>query len=200
MRSLQLALTLVALSVAVAAQQPAQIPAKAAKPAPAPVSSPDPQKLHESAMKFMEVSEARQRLSQSLDKLLEDGRQAMMQKNPGLDPQFGEEWLKRMHRNVNLDDFVSATARVYERYFTAEELNELTRGQLAFKMSQVYSLSPKLADKMKSSSSLIQRDINTETSVLGGRLGAEVGKGIEKEHPEWIKPAPSPAPAHLAQK
>ena len=195
MRALSYVLLFLALSTVATAQQPAAARKKAAHSTPAPA---DRQKLHESALKFMDASDVRQRLSQGLDKLLEDGKQSMMQKNPGLDPQFGEEWLKRMRQRVNLDDFVNATAGVYEKYFTAAELDELTRGQLAMRKSQIYSRPPALADKMKTDSPFIQRDINTETSVFGARLGASVGKEIEKEHPEWIKPAPAPAP--LAQK
>src|SRR5215472_12442869 len=149
MRSLKVVVTIVALSIAAAAQQPAPARARAAKPAPAPLNAADRQKLHESAMKFMEATDARQRLSQSMDKLLQDGRQSMMQKNPGLDPQFGVEWMKRMHQRVNLDEFVDATARVYEKYFTVAELQELTWGHLGFKNSQMRSLSPTLAEKLK---------------------------------------------------
>ena len=150
------------------------------------LSDADRQKLHESAMNFMQAADARQRLEKSLDKLLEDGKEAMMQKNPGLAPEFGDEWLKRMHQRVILDQFVITTAQVYEKYFNIVELDELTWEQLAFKEGAVYPLPPQLADKLKSNSTRIQQDINQATSLIGGRVGAEVGKEIEKEHPEWI--------------
>src|SRR4051812_30809351 len=102
MRSMKLPLMIVLLTAAASAQQAAQ--AKAA--APARTNQADRQKLRDSAMKFVEASDARQRLEQNLDKLLEDGRQSMMQKNPGLDPQFGEEWIKRMRQQVKLEQFV----------------------------------------------------------------------------------------------
>jgi len=195
MRSLKLALMIVSLSVAALGQQPARTGAKAAKvPPAAPADSADRQKLHESSMNFMQASEARQRLEKSLDKLLEDGRQSMMQKNPGLAPEFGDEWLKRMRQRVSLDQFVITTAQVYEKYFTSVELDQLTWEQLAFKKGAIYPLPPQLADKLKSSSSHIQQDINQATSSIGGRLGAEVGKEIEKEHPEWITKLNTPAP------
>jgi hypothetical protein len=187
MRSLKFALMIVSLSVAAVAQQPARSGAKAAKVPPAASSdSTDRQKLHESAMNFMQASDARQRLEKSLDKLLEDGKQAMMQKNPGLAPEFGDEWLKKMRQRVSLDQFVITTAQVYEKYFTSVELDQLTWEQLAFKKGAVYPLAPQLADKLKSNSPHIQQDINQATSSIGGRLGSEVGKEIEKEHPEWI--------------
>jgi hypothetical protein len=195
MRSLKLALMIVSLSAAALGQQPARSGAKAAKvPPAAPADSDDRQKLHESAMNFMQASDARQRLEKSLDKLLEDGRQSMMQKNPGLAPEFGDEWLKRMRQRVSLDQFVITTAQVYEKYFTSVELDQLTWEQLAFKKGAIYPLPPQLADKLKSSSSHIQQDINQATSSIGGRLGAEVGKEIEKEHPEWITKLNTPAP------
>jgi len=146
-------------------------------------------------MKFVEASDARQRLEQNLDKLLEDGRKSMMHTNPGLDPQFGEEWMKRMRQRVNLDQFVVATAQVYEKYFTSVELDQLTQGQLAAKKGQPHALPAQLAEKLKSNSAFIQRDINAQTSMIGGRLGSEVGKEIEKDHPEWVKAPSAPDPS-----
>jgi hypothetical protein len=185
MRSAILALMIAVLSVSALAEQPARSRAKTAPSTPA-LSDADQQKLHESAMNFMQAADARQRLEKSLDKLLEDGKEAMMQKNPGLAPEFGDEWLKRMHQRVILDQFVITTAQVYEKYFNIVELDELTWEQLAFKKGAVYPLPPQLADKLKSNSIRIQQDINQATSLIGGRVGAEVGKEIEKEHPEWI--------------
>ena len=198
MRFFQLALTLIALAVPLSAQQPPP----ASNPAPKPVtpSAADQssrEKLHASAMKFVEAADARQRLEMTIDKLLQDGKQAMMTKNPGLDPRFGEEWIKRMRLRVNLDQIVAATAQVYEQYFTSDELDDLAEAQLAVKRSQVHSIPPQLSEKLKANSAFIQRDINTQTSLIGGRLGSEVGKEIEKDHPEWIKP---PAPAQAAVK
>src|SRR5690242_2056964 len=142
MRSLKLVVIFLAFSIAASAEQPAQ--AKAATPvSPASANQADRQKLQESALKFVEASDARERLAQNLDKLLEDGKQAMMHKNPGLDPQFGEEWIKRMRQRVSLDQFVRATAQVYERYFTTKELDDLTQGQLAAKKGQAHALDRK---------------------------------------------------------
>ena len=186
MRSTILVVLIVFLSMSNSAQQTAKT--KAAKSVePASATQAERQKLHDSAMKFVEASDARQRLEQNLDKLLEDGRRSMMHTNPGLDPQFGEEWMKRMRQRVNLDQFVVATAEVYEKYFTSDELDELTQGQLAAKKGQGHALPPQLGEKLKTNSAFIQRDINNQTSMIGGRLGSEVGKQIEKDHPEWIK-------------
>ncbi|HEY3627949.1 MAG TPA: hypothetical protein VGL00_16795 [Terracidiphilus sp.] len=196
MRSIEFVLILAAFTTASSAKQPTT-PA-AAKPAAhvqsGPADEAGRQKLHESAMKFVEAADARRRLAQSLDKLLEDGKQSMMHTNPGLDPRFGEEWVKRMRTRVSLDQIVVATAQVYEKYFSSDELEELAQGQLALKKGEIHTLPPGLAEKLKTNSPFIQRDINTQTTIIGGRLGSEVGKEIEKEHPEWIKPAPAPAP------
>lgn len=202
MRTTELVLTLIAFAVPVSAQQPA--PAATSGADQVTTSAADPnsrEKLHASAMKFVEAADARQRLESTLDKLLQDGKQAMMTKNPGLNPQFAEEWVKRMRLRVNLDQFVVATAQVYEKYFTREELEDLAEAQLALKKSQTHPISPQLAEKLKTNSPFIQRDINTETSLIGGRLGSEVGKEIEKDHPEWVTPpAPRQAVAVKAKK
>lgn len=195
MLSHKLVLALVAIAMPVAAQKSAPAALKNTPSAPAAAADhAGREKLHQSAMKFLEAADVRQRLQQTLGKLLEDGRQAMMSKNPGLDPAFGDEWIKRMSQRVSLDQLVNATAEVYEKYFTADELDELAQGQIAMKKRQLYALPPQLADRLKSNSPFIQRDINTSTSLVGGRLGAEVGKEIEKDHPEWIKPLKASAP------
>lgn len=195
MPAYKVVLALVALAAPLAAQKTTP---PATKRAPvvsaAPADPVERQKLHESAMKLLEAADARQRLQETLDKLLEEGKRAMMTKNPGLDPAFGEEWMKRMRGRVSLDQIVEGTADVYEKYFTREELDELTQRQLELKNGRLYTLTPKLADKLKANASFIQRDINTSTSLVGGRLAVEVGKEIEKDHPEWIHPLTESAP------
>lgn len=196
MRTTQVILTLIALAAPLMAQQSAPASATAsATPAPANTTKATPStagqygdpKLHESAIKFLQAADARQRLEQNIDKLLTDGRQALLQRNPGLDPRFADEWLKRMRTRVNLDDLVDATGQVYERYFTSTELDELAQAQLAMKRGRLYTLPSDLGQKLKSDSPKIQRDINLQTSLIGARLGKEVGQQIEKDHPEWGK-------------
>ena len=126
--------------------------------------------------------------------LLEEGKQAMMQRNPGLNPKFGDEWVRRMKERVKPDDFVEITAKVYATYYTSDELEQMTQAQLALKNSRIYSVSPELNQKIKANASHIQTDINTNISRLGSSMSIEVGQEIEKEHPEWAKPLP-PGPA-----
>ena len=195
MPAYKLLLALVALALPVAAQKTTPAATKRGPVALAsPVNPAERQKLHDSAIKFLEAADARPRLEQTIGKLLDDGKQSMMKKNPGLDPAFGDEWMKRMRGRVSLDQIVEATAEVYEKYFTSEELDELTQRQMDLKKGRLTSLTPKLADKLKADSTSIQQDINMSTSLVGGRLGAEVGKEIEKDHPEWIHPLTDNAP------
>ena len=204
MRIVQSIALLVAIGLPLAAQQPAPVnkasapaPSKAARPAAAnpAVVAAEKQRL-ESALKFVQASDAGPRLEQSLDKLLEEGKQVMMQRNPGLDPKFGDEWVKRMRERVKVDDFVQITAKVYATYYTSDELEQMTQGQLALKNSRIYSLAPELNQKIKANGPHIQTDINTDISRLGSSMSIEVGQEIEKEHPEWAKPLPpGPVPA-----
>ena len=66
----------------------------------------------------------------------------MLQRNPGLDPKFGDEWVKRMRERIKPDDFVEITAKVYATYYTSDESEQMTQAQLALKNSKIYSLSP----------------------------------------------------------
>lgn len=185
MRSTIYALILAAGVTPVVAQQPAPVPASTSAGYGTPPSLNTP--LHQSAMKFVEASDARQRLEQNLDKLIADGKLALLKRNPLIDPQFVDEWGKRVRQRVSLDDIVEATARVYEKYCTVEDLDQLTQAQLAMKHSKIITLSPDLAQKLKSNSTKIQNDINAATSMIGSRVGILVGEEIAKEHPDWVK-------------
>jgi hypothetical protein len=202
MRTVQFVVLLAAMGLPLAAQQPAPVnkdsaptPSKAARPvaANAALLSAEKQRL-ENALKFVQASDAGPRMEQSLDKLLGEGKQAMMQRNPGLNPKFGDEWVKRMKERVKPDDFVEITAKVYATYYTSDELEQMTQAQLALKNSRLYSVAPELSQKIKANASHIQTDINTNISRLGSSMSIEVGQEIEKEHPEWAKPLP-PGPS-----
>ncbi len=195
MRMTKVIFTLAALAAPLLAQQPAPATQNPASVTPAD-SQDTHEKHHQSALNFVQASDTRKRLEQSMDKLLTDGRQDMLKRNPGLDPRFADEWLKRMRTRVNVDEMVNVTVEVYERFFTSDELDELTRDQAAFKRGRIYTLPAVLAQKLKSSSPAIQREINMKTSLIGASLGRHVGQEIEKEHPEWGKDTgPAPAPA-----
>lgn len=185
MRTTELILMLSLAAIPAAAQQPVAVPTAAPSNATAQST---PTALHQSAVKFVEASDTRQRLEQNMDRLLDDGKQSLMKRDPLLNPKFADEWEKRMRQMVNLDEFVDATARVYEKYYTSEELDQLTQAQLARKQGKPYSLPPQLAEKLKSNSAQVQSDINTETSQIGSRQSIAVGQEIEKDHPDWVKP------------
>jgi hypothetical protein len=205
MRTPQFVVLFVAIALPVAAQQPAPVnkdsaPAPSAGVGPAASIPTDPaarKLLLDDARKFVQASDARPRLEQSLDKLLEEGKEAMLQRNPGLDPKFGDEWVKRMKERVKPDDFVEITAKVYAAYYSSDELEQMTQAQLALKNSKIYSVSPELSQKIKASVPKIQHDINTDISRLGSSMSIEVGQEISKDHPEWAKPLP-PGPASAA--
>jgi hypothetical protein len=185
MRSTELILILALAAAPALAQQPDPAPGVARSVA-VPQNEPSP--LRQSALKFLEACDARQRLEQNLDKLLDDGKQALMKRDPLLNPKFADEWVKRMRQRINLDEFVDATAAVYEKYYTREELDQMMQAQLAKKQAKAYPIPAQLAEKMKFNSAQIQTDINTATSNLGSRLSIMVGEQIEKDHPEWATP------------
>src|ERR1700757_2221418 len=128
----------------------APAPSKAAGPVTSIPADPNAEKQQlENALKFLAASDARPRLEQSLDGLLEEGKKAMLQRNPGLDPKFGDEWVKRMRARVKPDDFVEITAKVYATYYTSDELAQMTQAQLALKNSTIFSVSPEFSQKIK---------------------------------------------------
>jgi hypothetical protein len=200
MRPTSVLLIFIAFAASLVAQQPAPAPANPA-PAAAPSAADQdaPQKRLDAAKKFLEVSDARKRFEQNLNKLLDDGRSDLLKRNPGLDPRFADEWEKRMRVRVKVDDFFDATAAVYAKYFTRAELDDLTQAQFALKNGHVHPVPAELDKKLKAESPHLQRDINLQTTMVGARLGKEVGVEVEKDHPEWAKPT-TPATPEPARK
>ena len=194
MRMTKVVFILIAFAAPLLAQQPAPAPVQTTSVSPSAADNEAWEQRHQSALKFLEASDARKRLEQSLDQLLSAGRESILQRNQGIDPRFADEWVKRMRTRVNIDDLFNITVQAYETHFTTDELDELTRDQRALKSGRIYTLPPQLAEKMKNNSPVILRDINMKTSLMGASLGKEVGQEIEKEHPDWNKGTASATP------
>lgn len=199
MQAIKLAVMLVALAMSAMAQQPSSnAPDAGSTSASPPEEQSARRQLHANALKLVEASGGRQAMQESLDAMLETGKQKMLAAFPDFDARFADEWVKRMRQRLNFDDFVDVVARVYENYFTSDELVELTRAQLALQDGKTPALSPRVAEKLRSNAVSVQREVVLVTTRLGTRIGGQVGQEIGNEHPEWAKstkPAVSPGPA-----
>jgi hypothetical protein len=181
-------LLLLALALSAEAQSPA---AKApAKDEASASKSVDP-KLHADAIKLVEVSGAKQRIQDNFASLLDEAQKMMMDRCPRCTPEFGKEWRRRFQERTNIDDYLDVYARVYEKYFTDAEINELIGLQKQAPAGA--SLSPALTEKLTSIMPSVLADSVGECSKLGAKLGGEIAGEIEREHPEYLKPSPDEA-------
>jgi hypothetical protein len=151
-------------------------------------SAVDP-KTHDAAVKLVDAIGMRQRMKDSLDKVLADGVERMKKQPPQLNPAFYEEWTRRMKARVNFDDYVATAVHAYEKYFTAAELDEMTQAQLAANESKTPTYSAPLREKLQRVSSSVMSEIIGGCTQLGAKLGADIGTEIGKEHPEWATTA-----------
>jgi hypothetical protein len=128
-----------------------------------------------------------------IDPNLDKGVAALKAQTPPLRPEFIEEWRKRMKERMKLDDFVAIVVQVYLRYFTADELDQLSDLVISRKEGKSAELSDAPKEKFQKDAVAIQSEIIGGTTQLGARLGGEVGEEIQKEHPEWVPTALQPA-------
>jgi hypothetical protein len=150
-------------------------------------------KLHTDAVRLVEVSGAKQLLQNDLEKMVEEGRKAIMDKCQGCAPEFGKEWKRRFLERTIINDYLDVYARAYEKYFTDAEINELIA--LQKEPSKTPVPSPALKEKLTAVMPELMADVIGDCGKIGARLGALVGAEIEREHPEYMKPpANSPKP------
>lgn len=175
------AVVLMALALSVNAQSPVN---KASTQGQITVAKVDP-KLHADAIKLVEVSGAKQSIQDSLEKLVDEGEKSVMDKCQRCTPEFGKEWRKRFLERTNINDYLAVYVRVYEKYFTDAEINELITLQ---KEPSGATPSPALKAKLTAVMPSAMADSIGDCSKIGAKLGAEIGAEVEREHPEYVKP------------
>jgi len=153
----------------------------------------DPQ-LHTNVMLLIDLTGDRDRLVQSLPRILANAKAKMMQSLPGVNPAFGEEWERRMAALVNVDDFVQLAAHTYEKHFTNDEVLSLIALMEAKKTGKMASVSPQLQQKFSTEGSAMLGEIAGASAELAVRLSTQVGSDIGKEHPEYFQQLPPPPP------
>ena len=176
---------LLVLALSAGAQSPADKPSE---PGESTVAKKVDPKLHADAIRLVEAAGARQRLQDNFKQMVDDGAKQMMEKCPRCSPEYGEEWKKRFLERSNLQDYLDVYVRVYEKYFTDAEINELIALQKDKGTSKAASPSPALKDKLSSVMPAVMGDSVGGCAQIGAKLGAEIGGEIEREHPEYLKP------------
>jgi hypothetical protein len=176
------------LSLSAAAQQPpGQAAPQSAEPSK-PARPVDP-KVHEKALQLTQLSALRQQIQTRIESTLQQGKDLTLRQSSQVDPAFGDEWVKRMRSRIHVEDFIAVYVRVYEKYFTLSDLQELIDAQGAVNDSRPPTRSQPLQDKIKSTGIAMQKEVLDGCAEIVTRVGKEVSLQIEKEHPGWVKTA-----------
>jgi hypothetical protein len=149
--------------------------------------------IHQKALELLEAMGTRTVLEQNIDAMIENGRQKLVQQHPGLDPAFSEEWTKRMHARVKIDEFLDVVAAIYERHFTMPELDELTQMYHSLAEMKTPHVSAPLKQKLNDELPEVQADMGAGLMQLSEKLGSEVAQSVAADHPEYMKEPPPPA-------
>ena len=176
---------LLALLLSANAQSPVD---QHSEPSPSASATKADPKLHADAIRLVEASGAKQHLQDNFKQMVDEGAKAMMEKCERCTPAFRDEWEKRFLERSNIQDYLDVYARVYEKYFTDTEINELIALQKDKGTSKAASPSPALKEKLTSVMPSLMADSIGDCAKIGAKLGGEIGSEIEREHPEYIKP------------
>ncbi|WP_109486801.1 hypothetical protein [Occallatibacter savannae] len=150
-------------------------------------------RAHEATVHLVEVLGLKEKMMVGVDADLDRGIAVMKAQAPSLSPEFIEEWRKRMKARLKPEDFIAVVVQVYERHFTADELDQLDKVAISKKEGKPTVLPDALKEKLQKNAIAIQSEIIGGTSQIGARLGMEIGEEIGKEHPEWVaSPAQKP--------
>jgi hypothetical protein len=155
----------------------------------------DSQSIHQVALKLLDAMGTRKVLSDNVDAMIENGKQKMLKQHTELDPAFVDEWARRMHTRINLDDFIAVIASIYEKHFTTAELTELTNVYNDVSANRTPQISDALKAKLNEAMPEVQADMGAGLMELSEKIGSEVAVSVAKDHPELVKtPPPSEPP------
>ena len=147
-------------------------------------------------MKLLAAMGTRKVLADNIDAMIDNGKQKMIQQHPELDPAFSQEWARRMHARINLDEFLNVIADIYEKHFNTSELTEMIGMYRDLGEQRTPHVSDALKAKLNNVMPEIQADMGAGLMELSEKIGSEVAITVAKDHPEYVKaPPPSEPPA-----
>jgi hypothetical protein len=113
---------------------------------------------------------------------------------PNFDPQFADEWARRMAQRLDLDEYFEIFVQAHLKYLSPEDVSELlVRVEAQAKGGAVAPPTAKLQERLVAIQPALLGEITGETTETGAKLGSQIGGEIEKEHPEWTKASSVPA-------
>jgi hypothetical protein len=142
--------------------------------APAPVTP----ELHENVLKLVDVFGMKAYLQTALQQVLEDGKAAALAKSPKL----ADEWERRMHQRITLDDYLAIAARAFEANFSMDEVKELITVLQNRKLGQPAVPSAQLGAKLNEVMPTLTRQVEAIATGTGAKAAKDVSDEIEKEY------------------
>jgi len=143
-------------------------------------------RLHSDVMKLVELDGTRAAIQNNLRQLINQGKNTMVRLCPTCDPAYGDEWARRMLARAKVDDFLDIYVHVYEKHFSDDEVQQLIAVQNQIRSSQPPTFPNALKQKLAAEMVTIRSEIVGGTTQVGAKLGGEIGKEIELEHPEYF--------------
>lgn len=143
--------------------------------------------IHQKALELLDAMGTRRVLEQNIDAMIENGRQKLVQQHPGLDPAFSDEWVRRMHERVKIDEFLDVVAAIYEKHFTLPEMDEMIRMYHDLAQNRPPQVSDALKQKLNDEIPEIQADMGAGLMELSEKIGGEVAQSVAADHPEYLR-------------
>lgn len=149
--------------------------------------------LHRKALDLLEQMGTRKILEQNVEAMIENGRQKLVQEHPGLDPAYVDEWSRRMHERVKIDEFLDVVAAIYEQHFSAGELDALSQMYSDLAQNKTPQVPEALRQKLNDEIPDIQAEMGAGLMQLSEKIGGEVAQSVAADHPEYLRTTQPPA-------
>ncbi|HEY1241140.1 MAG TPA: hypothetical protein VGF16_11315 [Bryobacteraceae bacterium] len=196
---MKLAAVVITFAALVGAQEVVTLPVGAPRPGALEyrpvIEAPKPQaQVRPNAAQLVELTGDRERLESTLPKVLKEAKTKMQSRFPNIDGAFADEWERRMAARIKVDDILNIAGTVYEKHFSNEEIMQLTDAMNSSKAGKPVKVSASLQQKMTNEMPAMMGEIAGATTEFTSRLGGEVGREIEREHPEYVRKDPKLIP------
>jgi len=143
--------------------------------------------LRSDVLRLLEAEGMKDMLETAVKQSVATAKTSIVEACPRCTSQFHNEFAKRFAARLRVEDLMNLFASVYEKSYTRSEVVQLVVMNEKRKIDVSYAISQELQGKVDSVKVTLLSEGQKKITDHSGKLGVDIFREIEKEHPDWVK-------------